>query len=66
MISQVREPSASNLPQRARPDTIFVLIAVLLNLLMLATSSWIARESAENGTITAVLGLFANQQVDGT
>ena len=35
-----------------------MVIAVLLNLLMLAISSGIAEGSGENGTTTAVLGLF--------
>ena len=58
MIDRVHQHIVSELQQGARTDTIFVVIAVLLNLLMLAISSGIAQESAENGTTTAVLGLF--------
>jgi hypothetical protein len=58
MIDRVHQHIISELQQGARTDTIFVVIAVLLNLLMLAISSGVAQESAENGTTTAVLGLF--------
>ena len=58
MIDRVHQHIVSELQQGARTDTVFVLIAVLLNLLMLGISSGIAQESAESGTTTAVLGLF--------
>ena len=58
MIDRVHQHILSELQQGARTDTIFVVVAVLLNLLMLAISSGIAEESAEGGTTTAVLGLF--------
>ncbi|MGB2983288.1 MAG: hypothetical protein WBC63_05435 [Candidatus Bipolaricaulia bacterium] len=58
MIDRVHQHILSELQQGARTDTIFVVVAVLLNLLMLAISSGIAQESAESGTTTAVLGLF--------
>ncbi|HUX16863.1 MAG TPA: hypothetical protein VMW52_10355 [Phycisphaerae bacterium] len=58
MIDRVHQHIVSELQQGARTDTVFVLIAVLLNLVMLGISSGIAQESAENGTTTAVLGLF--------
>jgi hypothetical protein len=58
MIDRVHQHIVSELHQAARTDTIFVLIAVLLNLVMLAVSSGIAQGSDENGTTTAVLGLF--------
>ncbi len=58
MIDRVHQHIVSELQQGARTDTVFVLIAVLLNLLMLGISSGIAQESADSGTTTAVLGLF--------
>ena len=58
MIDRVHQHIVSELQQGARTDTIFVFIAVFLNLLMLAVSSSIAAESSENGTTTAVLALF--------
>ncbi len=58
MIDRVHQHIVAELQQGARTDTVFVLIAVLLNLLMLGISSGLAQESAENGTTTAVLGLF--------
>ena len=58
MIDRVHQHIVSELQQGARTDTIFVVIAVLLNLVMLGISSGVAEGSAENGTTTAVLGLF--------
>jgi hypothetical protein len=58
MIDRVHQHIVSELQQGARTDTIFVVIAVLLNLLMLAISSGVASDAGENGTSTAVLGLF--------
>jgi hypothetical protein len=58
MIDRVHEHIVSELQQGARTDTVFVVIAVLLNLLMLGISSGIAQDSGENGTTTVVLGLF--------
>ena len=58
MIDRVHQHIVAELQQGARTDTIFVVIAVLLNLIMLAISSGIAMESAEIGSSTAVLGLF--------
>jgi len=58
MIDRVHQHIVSELQQGARTDTIFVVIAVLLNLLMLGISSGIAQDAAEDGATTAVLGLF--------
>ncbi len=58
MIDRLHQHIVSELQQGTRTDTIFVIIAVLLNLLMLAISSGIAQESEQSGTTTAVLGLF--------
>ena len=44
MIDRVHQHIVSELQQGARTDTIFVVIAVLLNLLMLAISSGVAQE----------------------
>ena len=58
MIDRVHEHIVSELQQGARTDTIFVVVAVLLNLLMLAIGSGIAQDSREDGTTTIVLALF--------
>ena len=58
MIDRVHEHIVSELQRGARTDTIFVVIAVLLNLLMLGIGSGIAQDSGENGATTIVLGLF--------
>ena len=58
MIDRVHQHIVSELQQGARTDTVFVVIAVLLNLLMLGISSGIAEGSTEDGTTSAVLGLF--------
>ena len=58
MIDRVHQHIVSELQQGAHTDTVFVVIAVLLNLLMLGISSGIAEGSAEDGTTTGVLGLF--------
>jgi len=58
MIERVHQHIVSELQQGARTDTVFVLIAVLLNLLMLGISSGVATDSAESGAATAVLGIL--------
>ena len=59
MIDRVHQHIVSELQQGARTDTVFVVIAVLLNLVMLAISSGIAQDTAaENGSTSAVLGVF--------
>jgi len=58
MIDRVHEHIVSELQQGARTDTVFVVIAVLLNLVMLAISSGIAQDTAENGSTSAVLAAF--------
>ena len=58
MIDRVHEHIVSEPQQGARTDTILVIVAFLLNLLMLGISSGITRDSEENGTTTAVFGLF--------
>ena len=58
MIERAHRHIVSELQQGARTDTVFVVIAVLLNLVMLAISSGIAQDTAENGSTSAVLGVF--------
>lgn len=58
MIDRVHQHIVSELQQGARTDTVFVVIAVMLNLLMLGISSGIAEGSSEDGATSAVLGLF--------
>ena len=58
MIDRIHQHIVWELEQGARTDTVFELIAVLPNLLMLAISSGIAKGSAlENGTTTAAVAL---------
>jgi hypothetical protein len=58
MIDRVHEHIVTELQQGARTDTVFVLIAVFLNLVMLAVSTSVAMESREDGALTVVLALF--------
>jgi len=58
MIERAHRHIVSELQQGARTDTVFVVIAVLLNLVMLAISSGIAQDAAENGSTSAVLAAF--------
>ena len=59
MIERVHEHIVSELNQGARTDTIFVLTAVVLNLLTLAINSAIAGDSREDVTLTIVILIFA-------
>ena len=58
MIERAHRHIVSELQQGARTDTVFVVIAVLLNLVMLAISSGIAQDTAGNGSTSAVLAAF--------
>ena len=60
MIKQVHEHIISELQQNARTDTIFVLTAVLLNLLTLAINSSIAKESRANSSIFITMFIFVS------
>jgi len=57
MIERVHEHIITELQQNTRTDTIFIVTAILLNLVILATNSIIA---AEDGSVTTtiVMSLF--------
>jgi len=55
MIERVHEHIVTELQQNARTDTIFVLTAIVLNLLVLGINSGIA---AANGGITTTIVMF--------
>jgi NADH:ubiquinone oxidoreductase subunit K len=57
MIEKVHEHIVSELHQSARTDTIFILTAIILNLLSLAINS-IAATTNENDTTTTVMVIF--------
>jgi len=57
MIERVHEHIVAELQQNARTDTIFVLTAILLNLISLGVNSGIAA-AAEDGTTTILMFTF--------
>ena len=59
MIERVHEHIVSELNQGVRADTIFVLTAVVLNLLTLGINSAMAGDSREDPTLTIVMLIFA-------
>jgi hypothetical protein len=58
MIKQVHEHIIAELQQNARTDTIFVLTAILLNLLTLAINSSIAQESRNDTSLFITMFIF--------
>ncbi len=58
MIKRVHEHIISELQQNARTDTIFVLTAILLNLLTLAINSSIAKESRKDTSVFITMFIF--------
>ena len=63
MIERVHEHIVSELNQGARTDTIFVLTAVVLNLLTLGTNSAMAGDSREDMTLTIVMPFVAKGDI---
>jgi len=57
MIERVHEHIVSELHQSARTDTIFILTAIILNLMTLAINS-IAAGANDSATTTAIMGIF--------
>ncbi len=55
MVEKVHEHIVGELRQNARTDTVFVLTAILLNLVMLATNATIAATSKESAIATVVM-----------
>jgi hypothetical protein len=60
MIKRVHEHIITELQQNARTDTIFVTIAILLNLLTLAVNSGLAAESRKNTSLLIVMVIFVS------
>lgn len=60
MIKRVHEHIISELQQNARTDTIFVLTAILLNLLTLAINSSIAQESRNDSSVFITMFIFVS------
>jgi len=58
MIERVHEHIISELRQGARTDSIFILTAIVLNLLTLAVNSALASESREEATLTITMLVF--------
>jgi hypothetical protein len=58
MIERVHQHIVSELHQGSRTDLVFVITAVLLNLLTLAVNSSIAQESRESSANTIVMALL--------
>jgi len=57
MIERVHEHIITELQQNTRTDTIFIITAILLNLVILATNSIIAGED-QSVTTTIVMSMF--------
>jgi hypothetical protein len=55
MIEKVHEHIIGELRQNARTDTVFVLTAILLNLVMLATNATLAATSKQSAVATAIM-----------
>ena len=55
MIKRVHEHIITELQQNTRTDTIFIVTAILLNLVVLATNSIIA---SEDGSVTTTIVMF--------
>ena len=58
MIERVHEHIVAELQQGARTDTIFILTAVLLNLITLAVNSALAEGSRDDVSLTIVMFVF--------
>jgi len=58
MIERVHEHITTELQQNTRTDTIFILTAILLNLVTLAVNSIVAGNSDTSVTTTIVMSLF--------
>ena len=58
MIERVHEHIITELQQNTRTDTIFIITAILLNLVILATNSIIATTEDQSVTTTIVMSMF--------
>ena len=60
MIERVHEHIITELQQNTRTDTIFIIAAILLNLITLAVNSAVASESNQDTTTTIVMFMFVS------
>ncbi len=58
MIEHVHQHITSELQQNTKTDTIFILAAILLNLISLAVNSGMAEQSREKESLIIVMFLF--------
>ena len=58
MIERVHEHMIKELDQNTRTDTIFVTIAIILNLLILAVNAALAADSRKNKSLLLVMFIF--------
>ena len=58
MINQVHKQITSELQQNTKTDTIFIVAAILLNLLTLAINSSLANQSREKESMLVAMFLF--------
>lgn len=58
MLEYVHKHITVELQQNTRSDTIFILAAILLNLITLAINSGVAESTNENGNMLLVMFLF--------
>ena len=59
MVEQVHDHILDELRTNTRTDTVFVLSAIMLNLISLAVNSFVAAESEGGAETFGVMGLFA-------
>ena len=60
MIERVHEHIITELQQNTRTDTIFIITAILLNLVTLGVNSIVAAESDQSVTTTIVMFMFVS------
>ena len=61
MLGQVHEHIVRELGESSRTDTIFVLAAIVFNLIVLAVNSWVSTEDAledADASYDVILGVF--------
>ena len=58
MIEHVHKHLTQELQQNTRTDTIFILAAIMLNLITLAINSGMAEQSRDDGNLLVIMFLF--------
>ena len=58
MIEQIHQQITNELQQNTRTDTIFILTAILLNLISLSVNSGVVAQSREDESLLIVMFLF--------